>query len=333
MVDLVEARRNLILVIITFSAFFTAITVLGASAGIGLTRLYSTILHVYTDPGSLYSALLYSGPIIASAVGLSLAYRAFFITIGSEGQILVSGILVLWLLAYKLSGGGPSSLVIALSASILAGSLWGLVPGLLKAYLRVNEVLVSLMLNYIALSLVNLLVSGPLRWGAFTITKSIPEHYVLHPIAVISSITLLSALYSILLWRTRMGVAVEALGLAPKAAATYGYNNRRTIIGVSLLSGASSGVGGFLMVTGFQWSFRALSEPLGYGYMGVLVAWMSANNPLIAPLPGFVFATILVAAKRLQSVGLPLSSVLALEAVVAVIVSMAVYRWRSTQRG
>ena len=310
-----------------------AITVIGIASGISVRDLLSTLIYVYTNPSSLATAVLYSGPIIASALGLAIAYKAFFISIGAEGQVLVSGLTALWLLAYVWPEPGNHYILLALFSSIALGSLWGILPGLLKAYAEVNEVLTSLMLNYVALSVVNYAVSGPLRWGPFTITKEIPDNYTLGPLAIIAFAVALSGLYSFILWRTRLGLAIESLGLAPKAASTYGYDNRKTIVYVSLLAGASSGLGGFLMVTGFQWSFKALSEPPGYGYMGVLVAWMSSNNPaLVLPL-GYLFSTILVAAKHLQGAGMPLSSVLALEAVMALTAAFISTRRRQAGLG
>ncbi len=281
----------------------------------GAAGFLAELFRVATSPAGIESSLKYMGPIAASAAGLALAYRAGFLTIGSEGQVLLGAAAALWLLAYAWPEA-PAAAGVALAALLaaLVGALWGSVPGLLRVYGGVNEVLSSLMLNYVALSAVNYLVAGPWRAGPFTATKPLPEAYSLGPLAVAAAVILVALAFEAILRATRLGVAAEAYGAAPRAAATYTMPRARLIMALALLSGASAGLGGALMMLSFQRQLQALSQPLGYGYMGVLVAWLAARRPL-ATVPAALFFSLLVTAGySLEALGVPFNFVLLVQA-------------------
>jgi simple sugar transport system permease protein len=264
------------------------------------------------------------GPIACSAIGLTLAYRARFITIGSEGQVLLGSITTLWFIEY--SGLNLHPVVAVLTSIMLGGftgALLGLLIGLLRVYANANEILVSLMLNYTMLYLLNHLASGPWRVGAFAITKSIGEEYRIGPLIVAIVPAAIALLYWFILAKTKLGLAIEVYGRAPRVAETYGLNPKIVVLSVALLSGFTPGVGGALMMLGFQHNLSPMSVSPGYGYMGVLVSWLSANNPLVALLASWFFSSILVLGRSLQASGLPIGYVLAIQSIIVLSVMIA----------
>jgi len=283
----------------------------------GPSGVVAILGEVYGRRALLASSLEYSGPIVASAIGLAIAYRSGFITIGSEGQVLLGSAVTLWFLAYSgFSLDGYYGVVASLLLAGFAGVLLGLVPGVLRAFMGVNETLTSLMLNYVVLSFINYLVAGPWRAGAFTRTREIPEAYYMSPKGVLITLLIIAVLYEMVLRFTRLGVAVEALGVAPKAAVTYVAPATATIVLVSMLQGFSAGVGGALMMLSFQRGLKAMAESPGYGYMGILVAWLALRSPIASVVAGYFFSTLIVAGYLLQVRGVPFNVVLVIQSVI-----------------
>jgi len=311
-------------VVVGLVAGFTLALILGSISPAGFRGVVSSLLWVYTNPTPLVFSLALMGPIACSAIGLTLAYRARFITIGSEGQVLLGSITTLWLIEY--SGLNLHPVVAVLTSIMLggfAGALLGLLIGLLRVYANANEILVSLMLNYTMLYLLNHLASGPWRVGAFAITKSIGEEYRVGPIIVAIVPATIALLYWFILAKTKLGLAIEVYGRAPRVAETYGLNPKIVVLSVALLSGFTPGVGGALMMLGFQHNLSPMSVSPGYGYMGVLVSWLSANNPLVALLASWFFSSILVLGRSLQASGLPIGYVLAIQSIIVLSVMIA----------
>ncbi len=277
-----------------------------------------TITSIIESPSHLKSIVRVMGPIVASAVGLSLAYRSGFITIGSEGQVLLGALATLGVLSYTSLGelSHITAFLVSLTAAAVVGGLWGLVPGLLRAYLNVNEILTSLMLNYVSLSIVNYMVSGPWRAGAFTATKSLPEWASIGVLTVLSILAVIAVAYEAVLRYTRLGVGLEARGIAPRAAHTYAISPDRAVIYASLLSGVTAGIGGWLFMITLQRGFTALSQPPGYGYMGILVAWLSNRSPLATLAGGALFSLLIIAGFSMQTSGIPLNTVLLIQSVI-----------------
>ncbi len=298
-------------------AGFSLAVLLTLLAGVSLASVLGSLIYTYTSSSAIASILALSGPIAGSAIGLTIAYRARFITIASEGQVIAGAIVVLWLLAYSGFKMGPlEGFILSLFLSGFVGASIGFLVALLKVKLYVNEILSSLMINYIILVVANYIIGGPFREGPFAITRSVPHEYRVS----FTLIPLVTGLITLALWilmfRSKLGLAVEAYGRAPKAAETYGHDPSRIIFSVALISGFSAGVGGALMMLGFQHSMSPMSVFPGYGYMGVLVAWLSANNPLAAFVSSLFISSIAVYGRLLQASGVPLGYVLGAQALI-----------------
>jgi len=303
---------------------FTLALILGSISPAGFRGILDSLVWVYTNPVPQVFTLTLLSPIACVAVGLTVAYRAGFITVGSEGQILLGAIVTLWLVEYSGLNLNPQ---VAIPISILlggfTGALLGLIVGVLRVYFNVNEILASLMLNYVILYVSNHLASGPWRVGPFAITKSVGEEYRLGPLVMVFVAVVLAFLCWFLLTRSSLGLAIKVYGRAPRVAETYGLNPKAIVLSVALLSGFTSGVGGALMMLGFQHSLSPMSVSPGYGYMGVLVSWLSSNNPLVVLPASWFFSSILVLGRSLQASGLPIGYVLAVQAVIVLSVMIA----------
>ncbi|MCX6036235.1 MAG: ABC transporter permease [Chloroflexi bacterium] len=213
----------------------------------------------------------------------------------------------------------PVMLVAMALAGILAGALYGAIPGLLKAKLNINEIITTLMMNYIAYKWLEFfVVVGPWSIGDFESTgnfpasatwprltqyvKSIPAFAGLtaHPgifLGIAAAILLAWILY-----RSRWGYQIRVIGENPKAARYAGINLGRNIILVMALSGALAGLAGMNEVA----ALRILSGRFqrGYGFTGVIVAWLARLNPIAAILVSFLFGGLLVGTKLIQPQGI-----------------------------
>ena len=277
--------------------------------GINPLRAYQVM--VQGSLGSRYAlteTLVKAIPLMLTGLGVAIAFRMLFWNIGAEGQLAMGGIAAAYV-ALFLSNRLPAFLVLPLMffLALLAGALWGLVPALLKAYIGVNEILTTLMMNYIAILLVEYLYLGPWRdpegYG-FPGTAPFPESAWLPRLTGRVHAGLLFALLAaLLLWfilnRTRWGYEIRVIGENPRAARYTGISIARNILLVMLLSGGLAGIAGMAEVAGIA---RRLYHGLtvGYGYTAIIVAWLANLNPWGVLLVGFLMGALLVGGDQLQ---------------------------------
>jgi simple sugar transport system permease protein len=244
-------------------------------------------------------------PLLLAGVGLVLAFRAQFWNIGAEGQILAGAVaatglalfapLPVWLMI-------PSMFL----AGFVAGGLWGLVPAYLKVRLGVNEIITTLMLNYVALYIVRWLINGPWKGESatgFSYSDKFDRAIWLPTVGTtrLHWPTLLLGLglalfVALLLSRMQLGFEIRMMGQSPEAARYAGVNFLRTTLILVLFSAGAAGLAGVGEVAGIH---HRLIEPnsisLGYGYTAIIVALLARGSPLAAILSalfmGLVFAS------------------------------------------
>lgn len=243
--------------------------------------------------------LVQTTALLFPALGISLAFRAGLFNIGAEGQLLIGG------LAAGALGGfvhAPSVITIAVLfvAGCAAGGLWGGIAGWLRAKFRASEIISTLMLNFIAFSLADYLVSGPLKPPQATGAETAPLSAAASlPVLVGGtrlSIALLIALaFALALaWifnRTIFGYELRASGEAPEAARRSGINMQRMTVIALTLSGAIAGAGGAAIVMGVLHRFNTQLSP-GYGYTAIAVALVGDLNPLWICAAAFGFGML-----------------------------------------
>ncbi|MEM1873580.1 MAG: hypothetical protein QXS85_01780 [Acidilobaceae archaeon] len=293
-----------------------------------VTKAYYTL----TSPRSLEYLVSLWGPVGLAALGLTLCYRAGFITIAVEGQILAGMLVSLWLLAYVVPEADPVlGIALALAISALVGVLLGAVPVVLRVYFNANEILVTLMMNLAIVFMVAEIVSSYLRVGAFVITKPVPEHFRLS--WVWAPIFLAIAL--VIVWfiesRTSLGLAAKVYGSSRRTAVTYGVSELALFFKLSALSGALAGIGGALAMLVFQY-FLGAKPPVGFGYSGVLAAWLSGFSPPVAVASSLLLSYMRVWAYAMMAEGVHEGFVLGSQTIVVVFSLVGAYAARYLRR-
>lgn len=277
----------------------------------GINPLQAYTVMLKGSLGGIYAlseTLVKAIPLMLTGLGVSIAFRMLFWNIGAEGQLAMGGIAASYV-ALFLADSMPAALLIPVMilAAIAAGALWGLIPAGLKASIGVNEILTTLMMNYIAILLVEYLYLGPWRdpegYG-FPGTAPFPQAAWLPRLTGRVHIGLVFALLAALLvWfilsRTKRGYEIRVIGENPNAARYTGINIARNIIVVMLISGGLSGLAGMAEVAGIA---RRLYSGLtvGYGYTAIIVAWLANLNPWGILLVSFLMGALLVGGDQIQ---------------------------------
>jgi ABC-type uncharacterized transport system permease subunit len=234
------------------------------------------------------TTLTKTAPLLLASLGVWLALKAGQFNIGGEGQIYLGGLgsALVGLLIHGLPAW--IHVPLALLGGFLFGAIWGLIPGYLKAVRGLNEVITTLLLNYIALNLVNYLVSNPLlEPGAPSpyspaIDPAAQLPIVLPPTQTHAGI-LIGLLAAVLLWivfaRSSIGDRIEAVGQNPIAARYAGISVERTIMLVMALAGGLAGLAGAGEVMGLKYRLFDRFSP-GYGFDAIAIAFLSRGSAI-----------------------------------------------------
>jgi simple sugar transport system permease protein len=330
------------------AAFAVAIA---AAIGMGAVVLIAVRANVWTtykvilteplkDVFGITEILVRATPLILVALGIAVSFRSGILNIGAEGQIQV-GIIAAAAVALGLPGLPKALLLpLVLVAGALGGGFWGWIAGALKARLGVNEILSTVMLNYIAAQFYTFCLRGPMLDPSEMTTGSgtpqstrLPEAAWLGRIipgmrlhwGLVIAIALALLVY-ILLWRTTSGFRLRAAGADEKAARYAGINVERYLIVAMVVSGAFAGLAGAVELTGVhRRAIEGISS--GYGFSGIVVALFGALHPAgIVPAAAFFGLLLLGADMTQRSVGVPANMVLVLQgAVILAIVSAQMF--------
>ncbi len=335
-------------------------------AGVLLALLISAVMLVLlkADPIAAYSAMVtgaagsVSGitqslakatPLLLVGLGICIAFRANVINIGGEGQIIVGALLATW---FPLTfNGWPGWLLIpsTLLIGFIGGAAWGFVPGILKARLRVNEILSTIMMNSIAQQLMNMLLHGALMdpsgvaAGTFLAQSArLPEQAwlprlvpqtLLHAGAILAVV--LAVLVYFFLWRTTIGYRIRAVGLNPNASRYAGINVPFYQALSMTLAGGFAGIAGAIEVIGIQ---HRLMDGVtsGYGFTGIVAALLGSLHPLGLIPASILFGGLLVGAGQMQrAVQVPSSLITGILGLVVLFVSGSALwsrRWAANRK-
>lgn len=255
-------------------------------------------------------------PLILCGVGLTLAFRARFWNIGAEGQLLAGAVAATGVALFlPVPEGWRLPLMFLLG--FLAGGVWAVIPALLRVKLAVNDVISTLMLNYVMAYIVEWLVHGPwkgptMRGFAYTDAFPLSARLSYLPGTRVHWLTLVVGIAAALavaglLARTRLGYEVRVVGQSPEAARYAGINFTAVFALVMLLSGGLAGLAGVGEVAGIHWRLRSPGHiSMGYGYTAIIVAWLARGSPLTAVLTALLFGLIFAAGDYMKTaLGLP----------------------------
>ena len=295
--------------------------------------------------------LVKATPLLLVALGICISFRGDVINIGGEGQMIVGAILATWVGLTFTTLPGWLVIILSLFAGFLGGAIWGGIPGFLKAYFNVNEILSTVMMNAIAVQLMNFLLRGPMidpsqaelaskipqtarLLEAFRLPRWAPTR--LHLGALIAVI--LAVLVYILLWRTTLGYRIRAVGQNPNASRYAGINVKRYVVLALLLSGAFSGLAGATQVFGVNYRMITDGSASGFtgsaGFNGIVAALFGQLHPIWSIPASILFGALLVGANKMQRVvQVPSALVIALNGLVVVfVVSSEIWRRRRQRR-
>ena len=250
--------------------------------------------------GSVYGlseTLVKATPLLLAGLAVGLAFRLGFWNIGAEGQLYMGAMGGTWVALTYPELPAPLLQPLMIAAGCLAGALWGLVPAVLRVYRGVNEIITTLMLNYIAILWIDFLVYGPWKDPkAFGFPFTPP----LSPAARLPTLPgsrvhlglllglLAAAGLAVLLRRTRLGYEIRIMGLSPDAARYAGMNLTRVTFLVMGMSGGLAAFAGVCEVAGVQGQLKHGLSP-GYGYTAIIVAWLARLDPwAIVPVSMFL---------------------------------------------
>lgn len=256
-------------------------------------------------------ALVSVTPLIFTGLSVAFAFRAGLFNIGGEGQYLVAQMAAA-IAGYAITGlPGWLHVSVAVLAGALAGGIWGAIPGLLKAYRGVHEVVNTIMMNYIALFMANYLVANYLKKpGPLPVTPEVLPTarlaQILPPSRLHTGLILalvVALLVYLFLWHTRWGYAIRAVGHNPLAAEYAGIRVGKNVALAMLIAGALAGLAGTVQVLGVQGAFYdPLGGFVGYGFDGIAVALLGRNHPVGVVLAALLFGMLDRGAPGMQAV-------------------------------
>lgn len=324
------------------------------------------LLALGANPLQAYSALLQGAfgswnaiaettvkavPLLLVGLGICIAFRASVINIGGEGQMIIGALAATTIGLIFTDWPGWLVIIMAMVTGFLGGAIWGAIPGYLKAYFRVNEILSTVMMNAIAVNLMNYLLRGPMidpsqaelaskipqtarLLQTFHLPRLVPTR--LH-LGVLIAVILAFVVY-VLLFHTTLGYRIRAVGHNPDAARYGGIRVRRQVVIALLLSGAFAGLAGAIQVYGLNYRMITDGSASGFtgsaGFNGIVAALFGQLHPLGTIPASFVFGALLVGANSLQrAMQVPSAFITALNGLVVVfVVSSEIWRRKRQHR-
>lgn len=294
-------------------------------AGVSVTEAYLAMLRgALGGSRQLTETILEATPLLLVGLGLTVAFRARVWNIGGEGQFVL-GALFGGALALIFPGWPAWILLPAmLVASVVGGVLWAVLAGFLKVRWNVNIIISTLMLNYIAIFMLQYVARGPLQEpggylpesARFVPAARLPVLFGTRMHAGILVAVLLVPLVYALLWKTPLGFRLRMVGSRASVARYAGVNVNRAILFVMAFSGALIGLAGIIEAS-TQLTRLKGGIAVGYGFSGILVALLGRMHPLGVTIAAFLFAALIVGAEAMEvTSGLPNALADAIQAVI-----------------
>jgi len=312
-------------IISVFIALFVAGFLLLA-AGVSPGAAYLEIIR--ESLGSSYGlseTLVKTTPLIFAGLGVSLAFRMQIWNIGAEGQIYMGAMGASGIALFSGIQNHTLMLTCMFVVAFFCGGLWAGVAGFLRARWRVNEVIITLLMNYIAILTVDYLIFGPWKdpkgfnfplTAQFSDTARLAEYFDTRLHSGFFLAIICALLIYLFMERTVWGFEIKVIGSNPKAAQYAGMRTGLAIFLVLFLSGAIAGIAGFSEVAGLQHRLQHGISP-GYGYTAIIVAWLAKRSALGVVIVSFLMGVLLVGGDSLQlSWQLPVAFVYAFQGLI-----------------
>ncbi len=304
-------------------AFAIGGVVIWAAGGQPIRSYQHIAVAAFGSVGVFNDTLVRATPLILVGLACALAFRMRLWNIGAEGQFFLGA----WgasavVLVPLLPANTPRAIMIAamMLAGFACGALWGFVPGYLKAKFNVNEIVTTLMMNYIASSWVLFWVFGAWSEAGFQMSPMFPKTAWLprltdfaQQVRSLGGLTLhlgivFGLVAAVVVWfiisRSRWGYEIRLIGDNPRAAYYAGINLVRNTVLVMMVSGGLAGLAGMSEVTGIVHRLQGAISP-GYGFTGIIIAWLAKLNPFAVVLVSILFGGLIQAGREIQPSGVP----------------------------
>lgn len=283
---------------------------------------------IFGDMYSIGETIRQISPYILAGLAVAFAFRSGLFNIGVEGQLIVGWFAAAYVgMAFEL----PEfiHLPLALIAAALAGALWGLIPGILKATLHVHEVIVTIMMNYIALHTVNALIKAVSEGGYKTekihqtaslrseFLSNLTDFSTLH-YGIFVALAMVAVMWFIL-EKTKTGYELKSVGFNDHASQYAGMNVKKNIILSMVVSGAFAGLGGAMEALGTFGNMVTRSAFTGIGFDGIAVALLGANTPI-----GVIFGASLFGSLKYGAGNMPNEAGVPVE-IVSIVIALIIF--------
>lgn len=320
--NLWQALMKIMAIIIAMLITSALIASAGADIGEAFLALYAGAFGSWK---AMIETLIKATPLILTGLAVSIAFRGKIWNIGAEGQLWAGAMAGYWVSA-NFTQLPPFMIFLSiLAASFIAGAFWGFIPGILKAKLNVDEVIVTVMLNYIVHFILSYLLSDPWRDPDefYYITSPVPEVSE-YPLVLANTRLhagfIVAIVVAFIVWwlmrKTRLGYEIRAIGLNPTASRFKSINVSRVIIITMLISGGIAGLAGAGEVVGLHHRLR-MDISTGYGFTGIIVAMLGGMNPFGVTIAAIFFGALINGSNRMQIfTGVPIALVYAMQAIV-----------------
>ena len=299
----------IISIVLAFIIGCIIILVLGSNPMVALESLW---VGAFGSVRNLGTTLSRATPLIFTGLCACFAYRCGVFNLGGEGQFLMGSIVCCYIATQSGIEGLPA-IILCLIGGAVAGGVWSLIAGLLKVYRGQNEMIITIMLNYVATLFMGVIYTNWLRDGSVPQTTSVPDGdkltriFGLRATSAFIIALVVGLLVYYFLFFTSKGFQLRAVGLNMTAAEFNGFAVKRYILLSFIVSGAIAGLGGSAELLGTQ--FRLINGfGSGYGFDGVAMALIGQLHPLATILVAIFFAALRVGSTTMQAAtGVPTS--------------------------
>ena len=326
-------RRSAVLALAIAIGVALSAAVLIAAGVPGGNLVDEFFINTLADPDSQLAVLAQAAPLILVGVGAAVAFRVNFWNLGLEGQ-MIWGAIAASAVALHWGDSSTSALWLMAGAACAGGALWGLAPALLRLRLGVNEIIATLLLNYVAQNGLFHLVYG--AWqdpkDGFPHSPAFSDAARLPAIDGVSAALPIALVVAFAAWwlvsATRFGLYMRFVQANPRMATALGVPNRLVVLLCVLLSSAAAGLAGFCIASGEE---GRLTQGFyaGYGFSGILIAFLARNNPFAAIPVSLAVAWLFVAGQSLQVFyQIPFAMVQLIQAILVICVAASEFAMR-----
>jgi ABC-type uncharacterized transport system permease subunit len=322
----VSRLRQLMAIIIALLASLLITAVLVYASGADVPEAFAALYKgAAGDSKALINTLIRTTPILLTSEAAVLAFRGNIWNIGLEGQLYAGAMMAYWI--YASTTGIPAGLylLIVILGGFIGGGLLGFIPGIIKSRFHVDEIISTVMLNYIIAYLLSFLLGGVWRVsGSFYYQTALIVDNALLPLLIknpplhigfLIALIIAGIVYVILKW-SRLGYRIRAIGENPKASLFKGISAPRTITLTLIISGGIAGLAGAFELFGVKHRLRSDLSP-GYGWTGMMIAMLANRNPIVAIPAAIFFGALQTGSMTMQiTTGVPTALIDVLQAIV-----------------